>query len=231
MTSHSSETGSQSEESHPGHILAGGEDGSLSVFDLRSLSRFSSCFPCLSSSIDLLFFDYNFRPIERRKLHQEPLLAISSSSGHIVTGGASREIQLMTNIPPSSTNPSDKSTPYQQRTTLLINPGTLPPILHLHHSSLFLGTACCAVHQSGKIFLTGHWDGTVRLFTTKKMKPLAILSHHQSGVYSTDYSPTSTHGSIFATGSKDCTITIWSLYSNQLLPTTEAERGSETVDI
>lgn len=43
--------------------------------------------------------------------------------------------------------------------------------------TLFAGTASVAVRADARVLLSGHWDGTVRLFDTKRLKPLAILRY------------------------------------------------------
>ena len=40
---------------------------------------------------------------------------------------------------------------------------------------------------------------------------LLIFRHHSDSVYAVDFSPRGK----FATGSKDCSIAVWSVYSNQ----------------
>jgi hypothetical protein len=75
------------------------------------------------------------RPLERRKLHKEPLLTICSSSNHIVTGGAGREIQLMSSpnsLLPSCTSQEETAVSHHQHTTLLNQPGrgSPPPVSH-----------------------------------------------------------------------------------------------------
>ncbi len=90
----------------------------------------------------------------------------------------------------------------------------------------------------GKLFVSGHWDGTVRLYDSKKFKPLAILkyveahipnfiisdeymcvflyvySHHRLSVFSIAFAPN--HSGMFASGSKDGTIALWNIYADKM---------------
>ncbi|KAI9199328.1 WD40-repeat-containing domain protein [Polychytrium aggregatum] len=44
------------------------------------------------------------------------------------------------------------------------------------------GIATVAVRPDGRIVATGGWDSRIRLFTLKKLKPLAVLSHHRESI-------------------------------------------------
>lgn len=44
------------------------------------------------------------------------------------------------------------------------------------------GTSSVHYRCDGKIFVSGHWDGTVRVWESKSMKQLAVLQHHKSTV-------------------------------------------------
>jgi hypothetical protein len=64
-------------------------------------------------------------------LHKDPLLTICSAANHIVTGGAGREIQLISSphrsTPISLCSQEVEPTPsVQQHTTLLNQPGESP---------------------------------------------------------------------------------------------------------
>jgi hypothetical protein len=60
------------------------------------------------------------------------------------------------------------------------------------------------------IFATAGWDHRVRIFQTKKFKPLAILKGHTLGVNCVHFSPT--QKSWMASGSKDKKIMLWDIY-------------------
>lgn len=60
---------------------------------------------------------------------------------------------------------------------------------------------------SGKFFAVGCWDGKIRLFQSKDLKPLAILEFHMQQVSMITF-----NGSQFAVASEDGMITIWRPY-------------------
>lgn len=104
-----------------------------------------------------------------------------------------------------------------------------------------IGTGAIKYRDDGRIVVSTHWDNSVRIFKSKKMKPLAVLRYilrhlslqlcnlylsfhvnysyryHKGSVYCVDFAPPSTVGGIgsgiFATGSKDTTIALWSVYA------------------
>lgn len=39
----------------------------------------------------------------------------------------------------------------------------------------FSGTGCVKYRSDGRIIVSAHWDGTVRVFDQKRLKPLAVL--------------------------------------------------------
>ena len=82
--------------------------------------------------------------------------------------------------------------------------------LHYHFSrdSVTSGFACTCVRGDGSIVVCGGWDGKLRLFGWRKMKPLAILKFHAETVNAVSFS----RDNLFAAGSKDGRITIWDVY-------------------
>ncbi|XP_021355416.1 guanine nucleotide-binding protein subunit beta-like protein 1 [Mizuhopecten yessoensis] len=62
--------------------------------------------------------------------------------------------------------------------------------------------------RDGKILATGGWDGNVRLFSGKSLKPLAVLTYHKESVQALAFST----DSILACGSKDQHISLWDVY-------------------
>ena len=64
------------------------------------------------------------------------------------------------------------------------------------------------VRHDSKIFATAGWDANIRIFSTKTLKQLAVLSYHnasiQALVFSEDF--------ILAAGSKDGRISLWDVY-------------------
>lgn len=78
------------------------------------------------------------------------------------------------------------------------------------------GTSSVCFRSDGRIFVSGHWDNSVRVFETKSAKPLAILNHHRSSVFSVCFAPSGENAGLFASGSKDGTIALWDLYASKI---------------
>ncbi|XP_055856511.1 guanine nucleotide-binding protein subunit beta-like protein 1 [Episyrphus balteatus] len=79
------------------------------------------------------------------------------------------------------------------------------------------GINCVRIRSDRKIFTTAGWDGRIRIFSYKSLRPLAVLTEHKSGgimdiAYSNDViyywnSP------IMAAAGMDGKISLWSLYN------------------
>ncbi|RHZ82901.1 hypothetical protein Glove_103g71 [Diversispora epigaea] len=50
------------------------------------------------------------------------------------------------------------------------------------------GIADVKIRSDGKIFATAGWDAKIRVFSSKTLKPLAILSYHRDSIYSLAFS-------------------------------------------
>ncbi len=163
-------------ESTPACILVGHEDGSLSIFDLKTLKHLSNT-----------------------KIHSQQLMGLDISPSKrnlLVTGGADASIQRSTVVTDSVT---DKLQLIEKEKV------TLPDE----------GTSCVKYRSDGRIVASTHWDSTVRLFDSKKMKPIAILRHHTGSVYAVDFGPKNTiYQSHFATGGKDNNICLWNTFES-----------------
>jgi WD40 repeat protein len=73
------------------------------------------------------------------------------------------------------------------------------------------GISDVKIRSDGKLFGTCGWDGYIRLFSVKKLQPLAVLSYHEgSGVHTIEFGPVDS-GTI-CTASKDGKIAWWSIY-------------------
>jgi WD40 repeat protein len=77
------------------------------------------------------------------------------------------------------------------------------------------GVSDVAVRSDDKICAIGCWDGLIRVFSWRKLKPLAVLAYHTQGISSLVFSQTcgSESAMLLAAGSKDKRISIWSLYN------------------
>ncbi|XP_068231734.1 guanine nucleotide-binding protein subunit beta-like protein 1 [Palaemon carinicauda] len=78
------------------------------------------------------------------------------------------------------------------------------------------GTSCCTARPDDKIFVTGGWDFRVRVYSSKKMKPLAVLFYHKKTVecltYASDYVKEFDSRFLLAAGSSDKSISLWKLF-------------------
>ncbi|PKY37703.1 WD40 repeat-like protein [Rhizophagus irregularis] len=88
----------------------------------------------------------------------------------------------------------------------------------------YSGVADIKIRSDSKIFVTAGWDSNIRIFSSKTMKPLAILSYHKESVYSLAFtyifsyedSDTLTENDIqdhfLVGGGKDNKISLWKIY-------------------
>lgn len=70
------------------------------------------------------------------------------------------------------------------------------------------GVNSISIRGDGRICATGGWDSQGRVFTCKRMKPLAVLSYHRASVQSTLFLSDQT----LVLGSKDGSISFWNIY-------------------
>lgn len=76
------------------------------------------------------------------------------------------------------------------------------------------GVSHLCIRDDAKIVAAAGWDGSVRIFGWKKIKPLAVLQHHKDLVHSVAFSnhPEPARR-LLAAGSKDQRISLWSIYT------------------
>ncbi|XP_065055115.1 guanine nucleotide-binding protein subunit beta-like protein 1 isoform X2 [Rhopilema esculentum] len=70
------------------------------------------------------------------------------------------------------------------------------------------GISCLKVRPDNKILAAGCWDGKIRLFGWKKLKPLAVLKYHVETVNCIMFT---LHNDMVC-GSKDGKISVWHIY-------------------
>lgn len=73
------------------------------------------------------------------------------------------------------------------------------------------GVGCIKARSDGKLFAVGCWDSTVRLYSGKKLTPLATFCAHRQSINCLTFD----RDNSFAVGSKDGSVTVWSAYKNQ----------------
>lgn len=67
-----------------------------------------------------------------------------------------------------------------------------------------------------KIFVSGNWDGSLRLFSWKSLRLLAVLNEHRGGVSDVQFSPKMVRlweANIMAASGADGVISLWNLYN------------------
>jgi len=80
-----------------------------------------------------------------------------------------------------------------------------------------VGTSSIACRCDGRLIAAAHWDKTVRLYDSKRLKPLAVLRHHQDSAFGVAFGIQGTPGqALLASSGKDGLIAIWDIYSDKL---------------
>ncbi|GAB6026713.1 Guanine nucleotide binding protein (G protein), beta polypeptide 1-like [Chamberlinius hualienensis] len=74
------------------------------------------------------------------------------------------------------------------------------------------GSTCIKIHPQSIYVSVTSWDNNLRIFSWRKMKPLAVLNVHLESIQSLAYG---TKGSdvVLAAGSKDGRVSLWNLYN------------------
>lgn len=79
------------------------------------------------------------------------------------------------------------------------------------------GTSVIGSRPDSKVFAAGGWDGRLRIFSWKSLRPFVVLDQHRGTIHDIAYS----HGKIeaynskglMAAAGKDGTISLWDLYN------------------
>jgi len=180
-------------------LLVGYEDGSLSIMDFRTEDT--------SSILEMEVHD------------KQPLMTmdISHDGKTIITGGADKCVHRISIKEGAATmhDFSSLSTNLSHNITDTDKPCSDGGCAKIPNS----GTGGVRIRPDNRICVSGHWDNTVRIFDLKKhhvMKPLAVLHHHRENVFAVDFGlPGTAMEHSFASGSKDGTIALWSVYSKK----------------
>lgn len=78
------------------------------------------------------------------------------------------------------------------------------------------GINCVAIRRDQKVFSAGGWDGKIRIFSWKSLRPLAVLTEHKSAVTDISYSGDKVSlwkAPIMAASGLDGQISLWDLYN------------------
>ncbi|XP_015520249.1 guanine nucleotide-binding protein subunit beta-like protein 1 [Neodiprion pinetum] len=80
------------------------------------------------------------------------------------------------------------------------------------------GTSVAVIRPDTKVFAAGGWDGRLRIFSFKTLRPLAVLDQHKTSVHDIAYSDCKVEawGSkcLMAAAGKDGAVSLWDLYNN-----------------
>ncbi|XP_034939508.1 guanine nucleotide-binding protein subunit beta-like protein 1 [Chelonus insularis] len=90
----------------------------------------------------------------------------------------------------------------------------------IHKTSITLknsGISALASRLDSKVFASGGWDGRVRVFSWKTLRPLAVLDQHRSTIFDIIYSSEKVQAwnnkTLMAATGKDGTVSLWDLYN------------------
>jgi len=78
------------------------------------------------------------------------------------------------------------------------------------------GINCIKIRKDQKIFCSGGWDGRVRVFSWKSLRPLTVLTDHKGAISDISYSNEKVDlwkSPIMATSGLDGQISLWNLYN------------------
>jgi WD40 repeat protein len=168
-------------------IAVGFEDGSLSVFDMRVLGALNTV----------------------KALDHSPLMCMDycAKRKELLVAGANHQMKVFKCAYPEG---------YPEEGSSVI-PATVNISMRSEIKMKKQGTAAVKYRHDGRILVSGHWDSTVKVYDCKRMKPLAVLRHHRESVYGIDFCSRGPNRGMFASGSKDCSIALWDLFSDTIL--------------
>lgn len=79
------------------------------------------------------------------------------------------------------------------------------------------GINCIKIRPDQKVFVSGGWDGRIRIFSWKSLRPLAVLTEHKNGgvmdIAFSEGKVTMWKANIMAAAGVDGQITLWDLYN------------------
>ncbi|KAG4075961.1 hypothetical protein HA402_003787 [Bradysia odoriphaga] len=78
------------------------------------------------------------------------------------------------------------------------------------------GINCVSIRKDQKVFCSGGWDGRIRIFSWKSLRPLAVLTEHKAAVVDISYSNDKVqlwNAPIMAASGLDGQISLWNLYN------------------
>lgn len=75
------------------------------------------------------------------------------------------------------------------------------------------GCSAVCYRGDGKLIASAHWDHSIRIHTSKKLKLVAHLTYHRDGATAVEFIPMKYGmGGLLLSGAKDGTVAIWDIY-------------------
>ncbi|OXU22322.1 hypothetical protein TSAR_012067 [Trichomalopsis sarcophagae] len=79
------------------------------------------------------------------------------------------------------------------------------------------GTSAIAIRPDVKVFATGGWDGRIRIYSWKTLRPLVVLDQHKATIHDIIFSTCKVEAynskCLMAAAGKDGNISLWDLYN------------------
>ncbi|KAF8943155.1 ASTRA complex subunit [Haplosporangium gracile] len=144
------------------HMLVGYEDGSVTLFRDSTVASTAGTPAMTNSANTTKKGKRTMEVVWSTKYHREPVLAVdvSSKAGFAISCGSDN---VLVKYDLSS---SLQGTPKVVKVALKAN-----------------GMADGKIRSDEKVIALAGWDGRMRLFSSKTLKPLAVLKYHREGLY------------------------------------------------
>ncbi|KAG0287442.1 Guanine nucleotide binding protein (G protein), beta polypeptide 1-like [Linnemannia gamsii] len=144
------------------HMLVGYEDGSVTLFRDSPAASIDGAPATTNSTSTAKKGRRTMEVVWSTKYHREPVLAVdvSSKAGFAISCG-SDNVLVKYNL-----SSSLQGTPEVLKVALKAN-----------------GMADGKIRSDEKVIALAGWDGRIRLFSSKTLKPLAVLKYHREGLY------------------------------------------------
>jgi len=206
--------------SHENFIFSPGEDSTISIISLNS-QKIVSCLQTLSEKLGEVMV------IKYFEMEGSPYLLSAYESGHIYLWDLkTRKIRCELKL---DGTPMDMDFDPLRRIGVCGNESHELTVFKFDSVANQLsvekkfgitnaGVSRASIRPDGKILALGCWDGRVRLFSWKTLKPLAVLSEHQQTIHDVYFMKEgiSSVGSagLMAVAGKDQRISLWDVYNS-----------------
>ncbi|KAF9145905.1 Guanine nucleotide binding protein (G protein), beta polypeptide 1-like [Mortierella sp. GBA39] len=149
------------------NMLVGYEDGSVTLFRDSTVASTAGTPATTNTTNTAMKSKRTMETVWSTKYHREPVLAVdvSSKAGFAISCGSDN---VLVKYDLSS---SLQGTPEVVKSALKAN-----------------GMADGKIRSDEKVIALAGWDGRIRLFSSKTLKPLAVLKYHREGLYCLGFS-------------------------------------------